>query len=158
MYDYADEVIDSYIVSKLGRGLYGEVYLLDDDTVVKFTSSLREARCVKRLFELMEEDFSTYQSIFPKIYEYSDIDEVIRFDDSKFFIVTGNAVLPLFWYRREELLDLPISDFPIEYLNVINNKVNESAQLGIELLDYGLGNWGIRPSTGEVIFRDLVCV
>lgn len=170
VYDYLDGVwADLYIVSKLGRGNFGEAYLLNDETVVKFTSSLSEMRCVERILELADSHPEAYEDIFPTIYEYGYIEDVIRFDDSKFFIFIGDdvedvsdfsmpltdeAVLPVFWYRREGLDDLPDNN---EFLIEINDKVNKAAELGIELVDYGPRNWGLR-ATGEVIFRDLGCL
>jgi len=164
IYDYMYEVFpDSYIVAHLGHGYYGEAFLLSDGSVVKVTSSPDEAECIVKIADLQEKEEEAI-NIFPIIYEYGVVDKTILFDRAQEFVFDDRIRMDtaIFWYRREQLDDVPnhgsLKIIPPTWLSVIHEKRDQAlSKYGIEIVDYTLDNWGLRPSDGELIFRDLMC-
>jgi len=187
-----------HIDKVLGKGTFGKIYQLSDDSVVKITASPGEALCVQELFNLQENNWKKYEKYFPKIYSYGFInpEEKVTFSDIKDFIYCISTqtypykirnyfnlkyslakdkfgekdiigwkrreecsqrnnlllFLPIFWYQREPLDNVLVSGKEIE-----EKRDAIKSMFNISLMDVHADNWGIRPSTGEIIFRYLVC-
>jgi len=145
----------------LGRGIYGEVWMMDDDTVIKITASPQESYCVQLLFDLQEKIPGWYREFFPAIYEYGFINEPISFLDPIHHEVAQEALLlPVFWYKRENIPDFHAQTGEEKELfkdNIINNIAQVQAR-GIFLVDSHQENFGARSEDPyNPIFRDLVC-
>jgi len=150
----------------LGSGVFGETWLLKNGSVVKLTASVPEAICVQNLFKIQESKPEKYLEYFPRIYEYGFIDDYVVFYHTSLHKYEAkdnlNVLLfPIFYYVREDLRDIPGIDSYVDWElekeldETIPQKIEED--LGIKVWDTHENNWGVRRSTGEIIFRDLVC-
>jgi len=136
-------------ISYLGSGAFGYVWLLEDNSVIKITSSINEAKCVETLFDIQEKYPNIYIKHLPIIYEYGEFGNLEN-DDWRFY------------YRREDIKDIPryMERNEDEWENkkdiakyyVIDN-------LRLKMLDIKMSNTGIRKDNDkDLIFRDLECV
>lgn len=146
----------------IGSGAFGEVWLLNDGSVVKITSDKRERECVPILFETQEMYPNRYKEYFPIIYSYGDVTRKLNFVSD----VQWYQREPIFWYQREHLMDLQLSKFSYddwEARLVIRGEIEYIEELvfrefGITMVDTSIHNFGARESNPLVpIFRDLNC-
>lgn len=161
--------IDYSAFSYLGRGAYGEVYLLPDNSVIKVTGSSLEAECVIKLFNEQESTNTTIHDSFPVIYEYGMIDNLYGFDtlynvftsyDKELHIITTSKgfvyPFPIFWYRREDVTDVTKA---IAFDSALDKIYQTSKGINLRPLDMNIRNIGVVNRNGEdiVVMRDLVC-
>jgi len=167
----------------LGGGVYGEVYLLKDGSVIKFTTSAMEALCVESIMDIQESAPNKYKKVFPVIYEYGWIEGnyalgdtygVGKYEDEDDVFFTAILprkktkdfelayTLPIFWYRRENVHD-PRNEDEAWIREGNNNrlKIKNYARryLDVELVDYHEENWGFVDRKGKsyMVYRDIVC-
>lgn len=124
------------IVRALGWGRYGAAYQLEDGNVLKITTDPQELICINKLAKV----------------EHPNIAEVY---DAGVFFQQGGSVLG--YYIREPLDDIHYSRrIGFEDFKQLARQIEEDT--GVYLLDMAqFENWGQRPETGEIVFRDLNC-
>lgn len=138
-FPYVDEIVDA-----LGSGSYGAAYWLADGRALKITEDLEELRCAEKI--------AANPGIHPNL---------PRVDEVGYFFRSGGRAMG--YYIREELGDIFYDEYDREARGEINRelvRLERSIQnrTGIKLLDSRVDNWGIRPETGEWVFRDLRCL
>jgi len=148
-----DDYIRNHIgnpIEKLGSGYFGEVWLLDNGTVVKLTRNFDEKECVSSLFQLQEKNPESYTSYFPIIYQWGNINKL----DS--YVASGPWSAYNFWYQREAL-DSVIHTPPV-WKKILKISHDVLDKFNIELMDIHFSNFGVRTTNrSQLIFRDLMC-
>lgn len=148
----------------LGCGGSGCVYASTDNKVVKATIEYEEYAFSKKLI-------GKFYKYLPRIFAVTELDVKQQRGQMR----KGNrfvpkfAVGPLYFILKENIEDLPKNstlskigrhdEIPIlkvgrEVFDISKMVTWGKRYFDVSFVDYHVSNWGIRASTGEIVFRD----
>lgn len=132
------------VVERLGKGFWGAAFLLENGMVLKITNDVNEEGCVAHITKMKAWELTPHLPLIQQ-YGWFGLDfYYIREYTNNIDIEIPETYSAEFFEWAEEIVE-PLMDIA-EVL---------SCQVGRDAEDPN--NWGVRPSDGVLVWRDLSC-
>lgn len=162
---YEKHNINPENLSYLGRGDFGEAYSIDDERVLKITTSKSECEIANKILNSAMK-FQSFADIYGVeningrcyiIMEELEIESEIedRYYELESILSTQDLPVQYIHYFDEDEYDGELSDEMREFINAIDNINSDYRRLGIEASDIRPENLGYSKKTGELKAFDI---